>query len=104
MIIKTILDSLWRGYLILNEKVDQKGVAPRTPYFARGRRNVTMVYNKTRFQCPNQVFYDELVDFRSGVKQGLLRPKLSQRPGGVFKKNNLHEKGKNVKVRDTVCV
>ena len=34
--------------LISNGKVDQKGVAPKTPYFARGRRNVTMVYNKTR--------------------------------------------------------
>lgn len=34
-------------------KVDQKGVAPKTPYFARGRRNVTMVYNKTRFASPS---------------------------------------------------
>ena len=100
MIIKTILDSLWRGYLILNEKVDQKGVAPRTPYFARGRRNVTMVYNKTRFeQYKMDSFLSLPFVFRSGVKQGLPRPKLSQRPGGVFKRNNLPEKGKNLKVR-----
>ena len=45
----TILILLLSPFLILNEKVDQKGVAPKTPYFARGRRNVTMVYNKTRF-------------------------------------------------------
>ena len=32
------------------------------------------------------------------MKQGLLRPKLSQRPGGVFKRNNLPEKSKNMKV------
>ena len=45
----------WNNYplVILNEKVDQKGVAPKTPYFARGKRNVTMVYNKTRFASPN---------------------------------------------------
>jgi len=73
-----------RDKVVWKEKVDQKGVAPKTPYFARGRRNVTMVYNKTR----------------STVKQGLLRPKLSQRPGGVFKRNNLQEKGKNAKVKE----
>ena len=83
----------------MNEKVDQKGVAPRTPYFARGRRNVTMVYNKTRFeQYKMDSFLSLPFVFRSGVKQGLLRPKLSQRPGGVFKRNNLPEKSKNLKV------
>ena len=48
---KVILDyfdiAAWT--LISIAKVDQKGVAPKTPYFARGRRNVTMLFNKPRF-------------------------------------------------------
>ena len=89
-------DSLWNLHTF---KVDQKGVAPKTPYFARGRRNVTMVYNKTRFERQTIETSNQIGSIlRSGVKQGLLRPKLSQRPGGVSKRSNLHDKAKNSKV------
>ena len=35
---------------------------------------------------------------RPGVKPGMLRQKLSQRPGGIFKRTTLQERGKIVKV------